>query len=143
MIDRRTCLLRSLGMVLLLSSVPASAALAAKPKKKPLDERATVENPDGDDNIDGAVWEFAFTHPVTAEKRHFRFRAANGIFYDGLDQVIGTTRIKKKGVSVLTFNDKSSMPGVYTMKRRRVGYWSGEQKVDDVKWSLSLTCVDR
>jgi len=118
-------------------------ALAAKPKKKPVDDRPSVENPDGEDNIVGAVWELASVHPTTGEKRGFRFRADEGILYDGLGEVIGNTRLKKKNISVLTFNEMSPMPGVYTVKLRRVGHWSGAQNVDDVKWTLTLTCIDR
>ena len=102
MLDRRTYLLRSLGIVLLLLWTPVSVTLAAKPKKKPLDEKATVDNPDGEDNIVGAVWEFVSVHPTTGEKRGFRFRAAEGILYNGLEEVIGTTRLKKKKQSVIT-----------------------------------------
>lgn len=131
-------------LALLVSSlvlVCATGLAAEKTKRK----KELATNPDGVDNIDGEIVEFAAVDTNTGRTVGFRFRSQGGALYnlDARPKLIGTADTGRKRHLKLTFNADSPLPGTYLFERHEKVKWSGQYTVGVTKWALSLAIVDQ
>jgi hypothetical protein len=121
--------------------ISALGLAADKPNRK----KPPETNPDGVENIEGAIVEFAAVDSGTGRTVGFRFRSVEGVLYDlgSPARLIGTAETGNKGHLRITFNNNSPLPGTYKFMRQRKGHWNGDYQVGATKWALRLAVVDR
>ena len=129
-------------VLLIVSVVLVCLTGFAADKTKRKKDRET--NPDGVDNIDGAIVEFVAVDTNTGRTVGFRFRSQNGALYDlnARPKLIGVADTGRKRHLKLTFNADSPLPGTYLFERYEKVKWSGQYTVGVTKWALSLAVVD-
>jgi hypothetical protein len=108
-----------------------------KPKRKP-------KNPDGKNDVVGAVWKVVATNAATQEEKTFGFRAKDGILYNGENETVGVIKPIKQGESLITLKAPSELAGELKITMQKFGQWSGLLKTKDgQEWRCRLLVKDR